>query len=99
MARNVAAVDGDRLTVRGISAETLDLLQDEADQRGLSVNRLVLYVLDERAEVRRRRMMLARTQKRLESVRRALAQRVVAEGVTPSDSGALLWAERGGRGA
>jgi hypothetical protein len=99
MGRSATLEEGDRLTVRGISPETIGVLQEEADQRGLSLNRLVIFLLDERAELRRRRMLLARTQARLEAVRRGLAQRATGQGIEVSDSGALLWAERGGRGA
>jgi CII-binding regulator of phage lambda lysogenization HflD len=86
-----------QLTVRGLEDGTLALLQQDAEVRGLSLNRYLVQLLDDRAELRRRRDQLERVGQRLEAVRERLAQQLVAAGRTGSDSAALLWLERGGR--
>ena len=86
-----------QLTVRGLDDGTLELLQQDAEVRGLSLNRYLVQLLDDRAELRRRRDQLERLGQRLESVRERLAAQLTAAGRTSSDSAALLWVERGGR--
>ena len=86
-----------QLTVRGLEDQTLALLQRDADGRGLSLNRYLVQLLDDRAELRRRRDQLDRLGQRLEAVRERLAAQLAAAGKTGSDSAALLWVERGGR--
>ena len=86
-----------QLTVRGLDDGTVALLQQDAEGRGLSLNRYLVQLLDDRAELRRRRDQLDRLGQRLEAVRERLSAQLTAAGRTSSDSGALLWVERGGR--
>jgi CII-binding regulator of phage lambda lysogenization HflD len=86
-----------QLTVRGLDDGTVALLQQDAEVRGLSLNRYLVQLLDDRAELRRRRDQLDRLGQRLEAVRERLAAQLAAAGRTSSDSAALLWVERGGR--
>lgn len=85
------------LTVRGLSDQTLDLLRRDADHHGRSLSRHVALVLDERAELLRRRDQLRRLGRRLEAVRARLTPADGREARPSADSAALLWAERGGR--
>lgn len=86
-----------QLTVRGLGDETVIQLQRDAEGRGVSLNRYVVQLLDDRAELRRRRDQMERLGQRLESMREKLAAQLASAGRTSSDSAGLLWAERGGR--
>lgn len=86
-----------RFTLRGLSDTTLRLLQEDADRRGLSLNRYMLLLLEERAELGRRREQLERLRRRLDAASDRLAGQLAEAGRMPSDSAVLLWAERGGR--
>jgi hypothetical protein len=88
---------GSRFTLRGLSDTALKLLNDEARRRGLSLNRYMLLVLEERAEIGHRRAQLELLRRRLDVASDRLAVELAKAGRPVSDSAALLWAARGDR--
>lgn len=92
-----AAGTASRLTLRGLSEPAIQLLNQDAARRGLSLNRYMLFVLEERAEIGRRRAQLERLRRRLDTASEGLAAQLGEAGRTSSNSAALLWGVRGGR--
>ncbi|HEY3081173.1 MAG TPA: hypothetical protein VGM69_14870 [Chloroflexota bacterium] len=86
-----------RFTLRGLSEPTIQLLNEDADRRGLSLNRYMLLVLEERAEIGRRRAQLERLRRRLDTASEGLAAQLSEAGRTSSNSAVLLWRVRGER--
>jgi hypothetical protein len=86
-----------RYTLRGLSEPAIRLLNEDAKRRGLSLNRYMLLVLEERAEIGRRRAQLERLRQRLDAASESLAEQLSEAGRTSSSSAGLLWRVRGGR--
>ena len=92
-----AAGTASRFTLRGLPEPTIRLLNEDAHRRGLSLNRYMLLVLEERAEIGRQRKQLERLRCRLDTVSERLADQLRKDGRPSSNSAALLWGVRGGR--
>ena len=86
-----------RYTLRGLSDGAIRLLNEDAKRRGLSLNRYMLLVLEERAEIGRRRAQLERLRQRLDAASDGLAEQLNRAGRTSSSSAGLLWRVRSGQ--
>jgi hypothetical protein len=85
------------LTVRGVPEPTLDVLRREADERGRSLNRHIAHVLGEQASRWRHQREMQQAAQRLIALRAGRRDPDGRPALDSTDSGALLWAERGGR--